>query len=218
MWHSSPVAEVRGRVLGPLVRLGEQHAIREARVDVRAQLLQELVRRGQVLAVRPLRLVQVGDGVEAQSVDALAEPEVDDAEQRLVHRRVLEVQIGLVGVEAVPEVAARDRIPRPVRRLEVLEDDARLPVALGGVAPDVEVAFDRPGRGAARALEPRVLVGRVVEDQLGDDAEAARVRLARGTARSRRACRPRDGRRCSRRCRSRRRAAATDRTAAARSP
>ena len=33
------VAEVGGGVLGPLVRLGEQHAVRELRVDVRAQLL-----------------------------------------------------------------------------------------------------------------------------------------------------------------------------------
>ena len=107
------VAEVRGRVLGPLVRLGEQHAIGEARVDVRAQLLEEGVRRGEVLAVGPLRLVQVGDGVQAQPVDALAEPEVDDVEQRLVHGGVLEVQVGLVRVEAVPEVGARDRVPAP---------------------------------------------------------------------------------------------------------
>ena len=107
------VAEVGGGVLGPLVRLGEQHAVREARVDVRAQLLEERVRRGQVLAVGALRLVEVGHGVEPQPVDAHAEPEVDDAEQRLVHGRVLEVQVGLVRVEAVPEVGARDRIPAP---------------------------------------------------------------------------------------------------------
>ena len=95
-------------------------------------------------------------------------------QQRLAHRRVVEVQVGLVGVEAVPEVGLRHRVPRPVRGLEVLEDDARLAVVLGGVAPHVEVALDSPGRGAARALEPRMLVGRVVEDQLGDDAQAAR--------------------------------------------
>jgi hypothetical protein len=47
------VAEIRGRVLGPLVRFREQHAIRKTRVDVRAQFLQELVRRGEVFAVRP---------------------------------------------------------------------------------------------------------------------------------------------------------------------
>ena len=86
-------------------------------------------------------------------------------------------------VEAVPEVGVGDRVPRPVRRLEVLEDDARVRVAVGRVAPDVEVALGEPGRGAARALEPRVLVRGVVQHELGDDAQAAAVRLARGSAR-----------------------------------
>ena len=53
------VAEVGGRVLRPLVRLGEQHPVREPLVDVGAQLAQERVRLGQVLAVRALALVQV---------------------------------------------------------------------------------------------------------------------------------------------------------------
>ncbi len=36
MWHSSPVAEVGGRVLRPLVGLGQEHPVREVLVDVRA--------------------------------------------------------------------------------------------------------------------------------------------------------------------------------------
>jgi hypothetical protein len=71
------VAEVGGGVLGPLVRLGQQHAILVARVDVGAQLLQEGVRLRQVLAVRALALVEVGHGVEPQPVDPHLEPEVD---------------------------------------------------------------------------------------------------------------------------------------------
>ena len=73
------VAEVGGGVLGPLVRLGEQHPVLEARVDVRAQLLEEGVGLRQVLAVRPFGLVEVRHGVEPQPVDAHVEPEVDDA-------------------------------------------------------------------------------------------------------------------------------------------
>src|SRR5207244_6620649 len=62
-------------------------------------------------------------------------------------------------------------------RLEVLEDNADAFVLLGAVAPDVEVAL-RTARGAAAgALEPRVLVGGVVDDQFGDDAEVALVGL-----------------------------------------
>ena len=71
------VAEVGDRVLGPLVRLGQQHATLVVGVDVLAQLAQERVRLGQVLAVRPLALEEVRDGVEAQPVDAHLEPEVE---------------------------------------------------------------------------------------------------------------------------------------------
>src|SRR5262249_41637133 len=41
--------------------------------------------------------------------------------------------------------------------------------------PDVEVALGAAGRGVAGALEPGVLVGGVVDDQLGDDPQAAAV-------------------------------------------
>ena len=62
----------------------------------------------------PSRLVQVGDGVKAKTVDAHVEPVVDDLENRLADRGVLVVEIGLVRVEAVPEVGFGDRIPGPV--------------------------------------------------------------------------------------------------------
>src|SRR5690349_11449472 len=80
-------------------------------------------------------------------------------------------------VEAVPVVRLRERIPRPVRRLVVLEDDARVLVLRRRVAPHVEVALGRAGRGAARALEPRVLARGVVEHELGDHPQPAAVGL-----------------------------------------
>src|SRR5581483_8790424 len=43
--------------------------------------------------------------------------------------------------------------------------------------PDIVVALRRARGGAARRLEPWVLVGSVVDDQLGDDAQAAPVRF-----------------------------------------
>ena len=60
MWHSSRVAEVRDRVLRPLVRFGQEHPVVEPRVDVAAQLLQVLVRLGEVLARGALALDEVG--------------------------------------------------------------------------------------------------------------------------------------------------------------
>src|SRR2546430_5074176 len=50
-------------------------------------------------------------------------------------------------------------------------------VALGRVAPHVEVAPAAARRRAARALEPRVLVGGVVQHELDDDPQPAPMRL-----------------------------------------
>ncbi len=82
-----------------------------------------------------------------------------------------------MGEEAVPEELAPHRVERPVGRLRVDEDDARVLVARVVVAPHVEVAV-RALRVGARRLEPRVLVARVVHDEVDDDAHPARVRLA----------------------------------------
>ena len=38
-------------------------------------------------------------------------------------RGIVEVEIGLMRVEAVPVIGLRDRVPGPVRRLRVEEDD-----------------------------------------------------------------------------------------------
>ena len=134
------VAEVRGGVLGPLIRLGEEHAPLVLGVHVGADPLEQVVRLGQVLAVRAVALVEVGHGVEAQPVDAHVEPVVEHAEHRLLDGRVVVVEVGLVGVEAVPVVLLGHRIPRPVRGLEVLEDDAGIGPTRRVVAPDVVVA------------------------------------------------------------------------------
>src|SRR5215207_6171149 len=95
----------------------------------------------QILAVAAVALDQVGDGVEAEPVDSHLEPEVDDLEDGLADGWVVVVKVRLVRVEAVPEISTGERIPGPIRLLEVFENDARVLVLLGRVAPDVEVAF-----------------------------------------------------------------------------
>ena len=110
---SVAVPEVGDRVLGPLVRLGQEHPVLELRVDVAAQVGQELEGLREVLAVGSLALEQIGDGVEAEPVHAQPEPEVDDVEHRRPHPRFVEVEVGLVGVEPVPVVLRRPRDPRP---------------------------------------------------------------------------------------------------------
>ena len=143
---AASVAEVVDDVRGPLVGLGEQHAVGVLGVDHLADLLEELVRLREVLAVGALLLEQVGHGVEPEAVDAEVEPEPQDVEHRLLHGRVLVVEVGLVAEEPVPVVLLADRVEGPVGRLGVDEDDARVGVLLVGVGPDVEVAV-RARRG-----------------------------------------------------------------------
>ena len=154
------LAEIRHRVLGPLVGLRQQHPLLAvAGLDMRADALEQRVGGGQVLAVGAFRLEQVGHRVQAQAVHAQIHPEVQDLEHGLFHRRILEIEIGLMGIEPMPEIRLGERIPGPIGGLEILEDDARFGIAIHGIAPHVEIPFRRARRRAARALEPGMLVG-----------------------------------------------------------
>ncbi len=146
-----------------------------------AQLLDEVVRLRLALAVALLALVEVRDGVEPQAVDAHVEPELDDVDDRLAHRRVLEVQVGLVGEEAVEVELPAHGVERPVRVLGVDEDDADVGVLLIRVAPDVEVPV-RPLRVAAGLLEPLVVHRGVVQREVHDDPHVALVRTTHEVA------------------------------------
>ena len=211
------VAEVGGHVRRPQVRFGQQHPVGIARVQLAPKLAQHVVRLRQVRAGRAVALDQVRHGIEPHAVDALVEPEAHHARHGFAHRRVVEIQIRLMREEAVPVVLTGHRIPRPVRSLGVAEDDADAAVLLIRVAPHVEIAFRRPGLRPPRRLEPRVLIRRVVDDELGDDPQAARVRRVEKRAEVLQRAVARVHALVVRRCRSRRRGAATGRTAAARS-
>ena len=99
------------------------------------------------------------------------------AEQRLLDRRVLEVEIGLVGVEPMPVVGRATGSQDQFDGSKSWKMIRASRVTLGRVAPDVEVALGRAGRGAPGPLEPGMLVGGVVQHQLGNDANAAAVGL-----------------------------------------
>jgi hypothetical protein len=198
-----PRAEVGTHVLGPHVGLGQQDLAREALVEAPAQVLEHLVGLGQVLARGPLALDEIRDRVHAEAVHPHLEPEAHDLPGLLAHRGVVEVQVRLVAEEAVPVVRLRDRVPRPVRALGVDEDDAHAAVLVVRVAPHVPVAARVVPRAAGR-LEPGVLVRRVVEHQLGDDAQPAGVRGVEEGPKVLEGRRSRGGSGDSRRCRSRR--------------
>ena len=166
-------AEIFLHVLRPLIGLGQQHLALGVGVELAAQPFDDGVRLGQVLVVGAVALAEIGDGVEAEAVDAGVEPALHHLHQRAHHARIVEIEVRLVREEAVPVELAGFRIPGPVRFLGIGEDDPRALVFLVGVAPDIPVAGAGIRVRAAGALEPVVLVGRVVDDELGDDPQAA---------------------------------------------
>ncbi len=126
----------------------------------------------QILVVGALALAQVRHGVEPESVNAGIEPALHHLQHRADHARVVEVQVRLVREKAVPVIGASLVVPGPVRLLRVGEDDTGAGVLLVVVAPDVPVARARSGAAALGALEPGMLVGGVVDHELGDDTQA----------------------------------------------
>ena len=177
MWHSSPRAEIFLHVLRPLIGFRQQHLALGIGVELGAQLPDDGVGFRQVLVVGAVALAQIGDRIEPEAVDAGIEPALHHLHQRADHARIVEIEIRLVREEAVPVEGAGFRVPGPVRLLGVGEDDPRARIFLVGIAPDIPVARARFGIAAAGALEPVVLVGGMIDDEFGDDPQAAPLGL-----------------------------------------
>ncbi|MPM39399.1 hypothetical protein SDC9_86032 [bioreactor metagenome] len=171
-----PVAEVLDHVMGPLVRLAEQQRAGVVVVELLADRLEQVMGAGQVLAVRPVGLDQVGHRVESETVDAQVGPEPQRRQHLVQHPGIVEVEVGLVAVEAVPEVLPAHLVVAPVGLLGVDEDDPGVEVRVGLVAPHVVVAV-RAVRVAPGLLEPRMTVRGVVHHEVDDDPDAPLVGL-----------------------------------------
>ena len=176
------VAEILAHILRPQIRFRQQDAARIAAVDRRADLADHIVGLRQILVVGAFAFDQIGNRIEPETVDAQIEPEAHHAERRFEHVRVVEIQVGLVAEKAMPVMRLRHAVPGPVRRFRISENDARARVLVRIVAPHVIVALGRTFRRTARRLEPGVLIGGVVDDELGDDLQAAMVRFAHEVA------------------------------------
>ena len=95
-------SEVFDCIVRPLICLRQQHSVRVFRVDMCAELFQDLMGFRQVFAAGPLALNQVGDCVEAKSVDSEIEPEIDHLEQRLFKFRIIPIHVRLMRKETMP--------------------------------------------------------------------------------------------------------------------
>ena len=169
-------AEIGAYVGRPLVGFGQKHPPAVAGFQFPPDAPDHFVGLAEVLAVGALALHQVGNRVQTHAVGAEIKPETHGLHYLVQHGGIIEIQVRLVREEAMPVVGLRFRIPCPVGFLGVGEDDARVAVFLVRVAPDVEIAFGRAGRGFARGLEPGMLVGSMVDDKFNQNLQPAFVR------------------------------------------
>jgi hypothetical protein len=147
-----PLCLIRGRV-PRLQPLGVAHRRR-------------LIRERGILEDRPHR-------VQAEAVHPHIQPEADDVEHRLFHRRVPPVEIRLLFEEEVIVILAGPGIVFPRGAAEGRIPVVRRPAVLA-VAPDIPVPLRVIAAGAG-FLKPRVLIGGVVEHQVQDHPDVPAV-------------------------------------------
>ena len=134
------IAHVLNGIDGPHVGFGKQHLVFVVLIQMRANFLQISVRFRKVFAVGAVAFKQVGHGIQAEAIDTHVGPEVEDAKHGAPHGRVVVIQIGLVGIEAVPVIRFGYRVIGPVRCFKIGEDDARALVLLRRIAPNIVIA------------------------------------------------------------------------------
>ena len=120
------------------------------------------------------------DDVHAEAVHALVQPEAHDVVDLFADLRVLPVQVGLLDGEVVQVELAGRLVPLPyggaeARNPVVRRNRLAVLVESLGIAPDVVVAVGVV-LGGACLLEPFVLVGSVVDDQVHHELDAVLVR------------------------------------------
>jgi hypothetical protein len=97
MWHSSPSPKVVAHVFRPLIGLGQKHPAAVMGVHHRPHLSDHRMGFGQIFVVGALAHAQVGNGVQPQAIHAQIQPEPHDLDDGFHHRRIVVVQIRLVG-------------------------------------------------------------------------------------------------------------------------
>ncbi len=158
----------------------------------------------EILTVGVFAFVKIRYRVQTKTIHTHGQPEVADLLQGIVDSRIIKVQVRLVRIKPVPIVCFCNRVPRPVRCFEVFENNSRILVFFWCIAPHIEVLVRKivtvagvgdPGRpcaagatdsgysyGATRLLEPRILIGSVIDHEFGDHPQIARMRRIQKSA------------------------------------
>jgi hypothetical protein len=126
------------------------------------------VRFRQILAVCAFAFIQIGHGIDAETIKAHVHPEFDNIQHGLPHRRIIIVQVRLAAVEAMPVVFTGLLIIGPVGFFCIQKDDTRIAVWLTGGTPHI-IITQGGILAAARFDKPGVLIGGVINDHIGDN-------------------------------------------------
>src|ERR1700744_4150538 len=111
------------------------------------------------------------DGIQAKPVHATREPEACDVEQGLLHRWIMNIEIGLGGQEIMQIILSTPPVPRPAWPIEDREPIIGRGAVLLRVSPDIPVVF-RIATALPALLEPGVSIGSMGVDLVDDDLQA----------------------------------------------
>jgi hypothetical protein len=143
-------------------------------IDAGPQVAHEAVGLVHWFRLQRLGAKRHGGGVEAKPVGTQIEPERHDGPDLVHDGGGLDVEIGFEPVELVEVPRGARVIPGPDALLDPGEDRLRWAARRRIVGPDVVVEVGRMAR--ARGAKPGVLVRGVLDDEVGDEADAARGR------------------------------------------
>ena len=149
--------EVSHQIVWPLVGFRQQNSARVFPIDQAAHAPAKGMGFRQVFAVGAITLKQVGNGINPEAIDAQIQPETHHIEDRLLHRQMVVVEVGLVAKEAVPVVTLGLVIPGPIGVFRIAEDHPGFRVAIIAVTP--YVVGEKGGIGPLPSLlKPVVLI------------------------------------------------------------
>src|SRR6202000_456950 len=117
------------------------------------------------------------DHVDAEAINALAQPEAHDVIDCFAYVRIAQVQVWLLGKERVIVILPGDIVELPGAAAEFREPVIGRPVVGIRIAPEVEVSLGVVAR-ASRFDKPWMLIRGVVRNEVEDDLETPCVNRA----------------------------------------
>src|SRR6476646_6122795 len=95
---------------------------------------------GQVLTVGTLKLIQIRNSIQPETIHAQIKPKIHGGKHGFSHLWIFPVEVRLVGIKTMPIIRTSDWVPGPVGSFKILEDNARVTVLVWRVTPDIKIS------------------------------------------------------------------------------